>query len=179
MRIGRFCPPLPLATPCGRTPNRAAMTDEGRFKVKRRSLHRRLFLRRPLIRPHRAFEERPSFDGLWGLLPEGEKGPGADFSFASSEFKTLGAFFCNFATLQLLQLCHSWVISRIRARSAARPCTISCGYEAPEPIPFPGADLIFSSRCGAISGRLRFSVSDDASVQRSTISSAISAEVAS
>jgi hypothetical protein len=24
--------------------------------------------------------------------------PGADFSFASSDFKTLGAFFCNFVT---------------------------------------------------------------------------------
>src|ERR1700677_2169174 len=29
----------------------------------------------PLIRPHRAFEERPSFDGLWGHLPpQGGKG---------------------------------------------------------------------------------------------------------
>ena len=56
------------------------------------------------MRPHRAFEERPSFDRLWGLLPQGKKGgaPGADFSFASSEFKTLGAFFCNFATLSFL-----------------------------------------------------------------------------
>ena len=39
---------------------------------------------------------------------------------------------------------------------SARPCTISCRFEASEPIPFPGADSIFSSRCGAISGRLRF-----------------------
>src|SRR5271156_1103312 len=56
------------------------------------------------MQPHRAFEERPSFDRLWGLLPQGKKGgaPGADFSFASSEFKTLGAFFCNFATLSFL-----------------------------------------------------------------------------
>src|SRR5277367_1157342 len=56
---------------------------------------------------------------------------------------------CNFAT------CNSWVVSRSRARSAARPCTTSCGFETSEPIPFPGADSIFSSRCGAISGRLR------------------------
>jgi len=27
-------------------------------------------------------------------------GAGADFSFASSDFKTLGAFFCNFATFR-------------------------------------------------------------------------------
>jgi hypothetical protein len=37
--------------------------------------------------------------------------------------------------------------------SAARPCTRYCGFEASEPIPFSGADSIFSSRCGAISGR--------------------------
>jgi hypothetical protein len=43
-------------------------------------------------------------------------------------------------------------------RSAARPLTKSCGFEVSEPIPFPGADSIFSSRCGAISGRLRFVV---------------------
>src|SRR5271163_1997120 len=37
-------------------------------------------------------------------MAEVEKGvaPGADFSFASSDFKTLGAFFCNFATLSFL-----------------------------------------------------------------------------
>src|SRR5271168_5588772 len=39
-----------------------------------------------------------------------------------------------------------------------RPCTRSCGFEASETIPIPGADSIFSSRCGAISGRLRFAV---------------------
>jgi hypothetical protein len=42
-----------------------------------------------------------------------------------------------------------------RARSAARPCTRSCGFDASETIPFPGADSMFSSHCGAISGRLR------------------------
>ena len=52
----------------------------------------------------------------------------------------------------------SRLVNRSRARSAARPCTTSCGFEASEPIPFPGADSIFSSRCGAISGRLRFAV---------------------
>jgi hypothetical protein len=35
------------------------------------------------------------------------------------------------------------------------PCTRSCGFEASETIPFPGADSIFSSPCGTISGRLR------------------------
>jgi hypothetical protein len=34
----------------------------------------------------------------------------------------------------------------------------SCGFEASETIPFPGSDSIFSSRCGAISRRLRFAV---------------------
>jgi hypothetical protein len=45
------------------------------------------------------------------------------------------------------------------ARSAARPCTRCCGFQASEPIPFPGADSIFSSRCGAISERGRLAVS--------------------
>jgi hypothetical protein len=40
-------------------------------------------------------------------------------------------------------------------RSAARLWTTSCGFEASEPIPFPGADSIFSSPCGAISGQTR------------------------
>ena len=38
-----------------------------------------------------------------------------------------------------------------RARS-----TTSCRFEASEPIPFQGANSIFSTCCGAISGRLRF-----------------------
>jgi hypothetical protein len=44
---------------------------------------------------------------------------------------------------------------RSRGWPAVHPCTTSCRFEASEPIPFPGADSIFSSRCGAISGRLR------------------------
>jgi hypothetical protein len=44
------------------------------------------------------------------------------------------------------------------ARSAARPSTTSCGFEDSETIPFPGPDSIFSSRCGAISGQLRLSL---------------------
>ena len=35
------------------------------------------------------------------------------------------------------------------------PCTTSCGLEAFEALSFPGADSMFSNRCGAISGRLR------------------------
>ena len=63
-------------------------------------------------------------------------GAGADFSFASNDFKTLGAFFCNFPGL----------VGGSRARSA-RPRTRCCGagFRA---LPFPGADSIFSSRCG-------------------------------
>ena len=146
-------------------------------------------------------------------------GAGADFSFASSDFKTLGAFFCNFPSLDwrrlqsrrrvgqrerragageaarldrlsvrrageaseipirfraISMLCEAEnfppASARVEfdnvlaapgrsARSAARPCTRCCGFEASETIPFPGADLIFSSRCGAISGRPRFAVS--------------------
>ena len=63
----------------------------------------------------------------------------------------------SYATLQLLSRSTGFV-GRSRARSAARPCTTYCGFEAFETLPFPGADSIFSSRCGAISGRLRFAV---------------------
>ena len=75
---------------------------------------------------------------------------GADFNSASCNFKALGAFFCNFAAVRL-------VASRQpEARTASRaPCTRFSGFEASETIPIPGADSIFSSRCGAISGRLR------------------------
>jgi hypothetical protein len=41
------------------------------------------------------------------------------------------------------------------AGSAARPNTRCSGLEASETIPFSGPDSIFSSRCGAISGQLR------------------------
>ena len=74
---------------------------------------------------------------------------GADFSFASSDFKALGAFFCNFCNL---------VILLRRARSAARPLTTSCGFAASGTIPFPGANSIFSTSCGAISGQPVFAV---------------------
>ena len=73
---------------------------------------------------------------------------GADFSFASSDFKTSGAFFCNF-----LQLCHSCGVAH---GQPARPSTTSCGFAASGTIPFPSANSIFSTCCGAISGRLRF-----------------------
>jgi len=55
-------------------------------------------------------------------------------------------------------------------RNPRNPCTKSSGFEAPESIPFPGPDSIFSSRCGAVSRRhivvfqkreiIRFSNSD-------------------
>jgi hypothetical protein len=79
---------------------------------------------------------------------------GADFSSAWSDFKALGTFFCNSATLSFLRL-----VSRSRAWSVARPCTTSCGFEASETYhfrariqsfqavaaPFPG-DSILPSR---------------------------------
>ena len=40
-------------------------------------------------------------------------------------------------------------------RGAVALCTISCGSVASGAIPFPGADSIFSSLCGAICGRIR------------------------
>jgi hypothetical protein len=43
----------------------------------------------------------PSSGASRHLLPQGEKG-GADFSFASSDFKTLGAFFCNLSLSRLV-----------------------------------------------------------------------------
>jgi hypothetical protein len=51
------------------------------------------------ISPPRSYGEGLGV-GLSGYSGGGERGvaPGADFSFASSDFKTLGAFFCNFAT---------------------------------------------------------------------------------
>ncbi len=52
---------------------------------------------------------------------------------------------------------NGWIGPRERWVSRAR-YTRYCGFEASETLPFPGADLIFSSRCGAISGRLRFAV---------------------
>jgi len=70
------------------------------------------------------------------------------FQFCIERFQNLGRLFLQlFATLSFL---------RSRARSAARSLTTSCGFSASEPLPFPGANSIFSTCCGAISGRLRF-----------------------
>ena len=49
-------------------------------------------------------------------------------------------------------------VGRLRCRlrpDAPRPCTTSCGFETSEAIPFPGADSIFSSCCGAIARQRR------------------------
>jgi hypothetical protein len=87
--------------------------------------------------------------------PPSENGEGRRFrdSFpVLSDFKGLRGG--NFPFLNC-----SFVILTARqpeSRTAARPCTTSCGFEDSEAIPFPGADSIFSSRCGAISGRFRF-----------------------
>jgi hypothetical protein len=51
-----------------------------------------------------------------------------------------------------LQPCHSCGA----AHGQPRPLTTSCGFAASGTIPFPGANSIFSTCCGAISGRLRF-----------------------
>ena len=80
-----------------------------------------------------------------------------------SDFKGLrgGKFPIGLPALRIREL---WPLGRRRrsetirrnARSAARPRTRCCRFEASEPIPFPGADSIFSRRCGAISGRPPF-----------------------
>jgi hypothetical protein len=60
-----------------------------------------------------------------------------------------------------LQLCIFVVLAapEPETRTISRaPCTRYCRFEASEPIPFPGPDTIFSSRCGAISRRLRFQI---------------------
>jgi hypothetical protein len=66
----------------------------------------------------------------------------------------------NFATLSFSRL-----LSGRPARSASRRCTRSCRFEGSEPLPFPGADSIFSSRCGAISRRLRFQIPNGCRLQ--------------
>jgi hypothetical protein len=110
---------------------------------------------------------------------DGPSRRGADFNSASSEIKALSAFFCNGARLSLSQL-----VRRSRARSAVRPSTTSCGFEASEPLPFPGPDSIFSSLCGAISRRIAVSLScaipatEAPRFKRSTIGSAASAGTA-
>ena len=68
-------------------------------------------------------------------------GEGADFSSASGDFKALGAFFCNSAALSFLP--------ESRTVNRAPVYHILC-LKASETLPFPGADLIFSSRCGAM-----------------------------
>src|SRR5271154_2753642 len=93
-----------------------------------------------------------------GSSPAREEGGRARrrFQFCIERIQDVGRLF--------LQLCNFVILgssARSRARSAVRPRTRSSGFEVSEPIPFPGADSIFSSRCGAISGRLRFAVSDE------------------
>src|SRR5271170_5608813 len=93
------------------------------------------------------------------------------FQFCVERFQSIGRLF--------LQLPQTGIEARLPELRTVSRCTRSCGSEAPEAIPFPGADSIFSSRCGAISGRLRFAVSDETPrFKRSTIGSAISAGTA-
>jgi hypothetical protein len=74
------------------------------------------------------------------------------FQFCIERFQSIGRLF--------LQLSQTGIFVILEAR-LPEPRTVSrrtrsCGSEASEPIPFPGADSIFSSRCGAISRRLPF-----------------------
>jgi hypothetical protein len=74
------------------------------------------------------------------------------FQFCIERFQSIGRLF--------LKLPKPGIFVILEAR-LPEPRTVGrrtrcCGSEASEAIPFPGADSIFSSRCGAISGRLRF-----------------------
>jgi len=97
------------------------------------------------------------------------------FQFCIERFQSIGRLF-----LQLPQpgsLSFSRLGCPSLARSGAIPDLVGRSFRGQ---PFPGADSIFSSRCGAISGRLRFAVSlsrrdpgdPNASVQKSMIGSA-------
>src|SRR5271170_4942872 len=73
------------------------------------------------------------------------------FQFCIEGFQSVGRLFLELRNFVVLAAPEpEW-------RTVSRaPGTRSCRFEASEPIPFPGADSIFSSRCGAISRRLRF-----------------------
>jgi hypothetical protein len=77
------------------------------------------------------------------------------FQFCIERFQVVGRLFLQLGNLVTFNFGILAALGR-SARSAARPCTRYCGFEASETIPFPGADSIFSIGCGAISGRLRF-----------------------
>jgi hypothetical protein len=77
------------------------------------------------------------------------------FQFCMERFQVVGRLFLQLGNLVTFNFSILAALGR-SARSAARPCTRYCGFEASETIPFPGADSIFSIGCGAISGRLRF-----------------------
>jgi len=87
------------------------------------------------------------------------------FQFCIERFQSIGRLFLQLPKTEIWSF--SRLVSRSRARPAARPRTRCCGFEASEAIPFAGADSILSSGCGAISGRLRFAVqSSRASIAR-------------
>jgi hypothetical protein len=50
-------------------------------------------------------------------------GAGADFSFASSDFKTLGAFFCNFPSLDWRRQSRRSAFETRRFWATARSCS--------------------------------------------------------
>src|SRR5271163_2229364 len=81
------------------------------------------------------------FSPLPLLRPGGERiapsGAGADFSFASSDFKTLGAFFCNFPSLdgRRLQSGAAWVSASGAPARERRLGSIACLFVAPARLP--------------------------------------------
>ena len=110
--------------------------------------------------------------GLSAVAFEGNAG--ADFSSASSDFKSLGAFFCNFVI--------SRGLSGVRARSAARRVPHLVGSRFPSPYhfrariqsfqavaaPFPGDSVLPSASRAAIPA------TETPPFKRSTIGSAVS-----
>jgi hypothetical protein len=96
--------------------------------------------------------------GRFGLLPRKVRSLRvADrrrrFQFCMERFQSVGRLFlqqCNFVVLAGRQ-----PESRLVSRAPVYHILWVRGFRA---LPFPGADSIFSSRCGAISGRLHFAV---------------------
>ena len=77
--------------------------------------------------------------GLFGYSGGGERrvAPGADFSFASSDFKTSAAFFCNFPSLdwRRLQSRRRWVSASGAPARERRRGSNACLFVAPAKVP--------------------------------------------
>ena len=152
--------------------------------------------RRPLSAWRRAIRPRriasagddgmpgPSLSRFYSAYAPGWPHAGADFSSASSEFKVLGAFFCNFATSQL---CHSSGSSAGVAHGQPRarvPHLV--GSRLPSPYHFPARIQSFQAVAAPFPGNSFLPSASPAAIpatetsrsKRSKIGSAVSAGTA-